>query len=314
MEVRFSQSADLERYLYRKGIGLIGKEKIRQLLSDHFPEYAPSTISEIHSIQKNSFRVDNACPPAFLKWIPDDDCRGNNEIRKYKEILDGDEICIPALLATIPSPGGVLGVWEWLEGEDLRTANRENIPHAFLMLGKYHRKQREHAQLESDITHKKYESIADLLDSELEYTWAFANDSLKCECRGLLAVLENGFPTLNHGDVHPGNMVFSKGKMYFIDWGYSHIGFNFSDLSYLWDNSICSNCPDGWWMIKGEEAEKSMMAYLESVGLSVQSAKDIMLAVMLRNQLHSYANAIENELEEEAIECMNLINYLVSTG
>ena len=289
---------------------MIEKEKIRQLLSDNLPEYAPSSISEICPIQRNSFRVDHA----FLKWIPDDDHKGNNEIRKYREILDTDDIHIPDLLSIIPTPGGVLGVWKWLEGEDLRIANRERIPQAFEMLGRYHRKRCKVEQLESDITHKKYGSISDLLDSELESIWTFADDSLKCKCRRSLAVLENGFPTHNHGDVHPGNMVFSEGYIYFVDWGYSHFGFNFSDLSYLWDNNICSDCPDGWWMIKGDEAEKSMKAYLESVGQSEQSARDIMLAVMLRNQLHSYANAIGNELEEEAIECKKLIYYLVRTG
>ena len=117
-----------------KGIGLVGKKKIRQLLLDNLPEYAPSSISEIRPIQRNSFRVDHTYRPAFLKWIPDDDCKGNNEIRKYKETLDVDDIRIPELLGVIPAPGGVLGVWKWLEGEDLRTANRERIPHAFEML------------------------------------------------------------------------------------------------------------------------------------------------------------------------------------
>jgi thiamine kinase-like enzyme len=109
-------------------------------------------------------------------------------------------------------------------------------------------------------------------------------------------------------------MVLSEGEIYFIDWGYSHFGFNFSDLSYLWDSNIYSNCPDGWWMIQGEEAEKSIMAYLESIELSKLPARDIMLAVMLRNQLYSYANAVANGLEEAVIECENRLKSLTRTG
>ena len=133
---------------------MIEKDTIRQLLSDNLPEYAPSNISEILPIQRNSFRVDHACNPSFLRWIPEDDCLGNNEIRKYREILDTDDIRIPDLLGIIPMLDGVLGVWKWLDGNDLRTANRERIPNAFEMLGRYHRRQYKKGQLESDITHK----------------------------------------------------------------------------------------------------------------------------------------------------------------
>jgi hypothetical protein len=65
-------------------------------------------------------------------------------------------------------------------------------------------------------------------------------------------------------------------------------------------------------MIQGEEAEKSITAYLESVGLSKLPVRDIILAVMLRNQLYSYANANANGLEEAAIECEKLCIELSS--
>ena len=293
---------------------MIKEENIRLLLVDNLPDYAPESIAQIHPIQRNSFHIQHMYRPTFLKWIPYDDDKGNSEIQKYKEILDANDIFIPEFIGSIPSPDGVLALWEWLGGTDLRTENRQEIPHAFAMLGKYHKKKRKQSSLKSDITRKEYKSIPDLLDAEVEYLWTFSNESLKNDCRRLLAVLENGFPTLNHGDVHPGNMVFSEGEIYLVDWGYSHFGFNFSDLSYLWDNNIYSNCPDGWWMIQGEEAEKSITAYLEAIGLSKLPARDIMLAVMLRNQLYSNTNAIANGLEEEATECENLIKSLARAG
>ena len=293
---------------------MIEKENIRLLLVENLPDYAPESISQIHPIQRNSFHIQHMYRPTFLRWIPYDDDKGNSEIQKYNEILDANDIFIPEFIGSITAPGGVLGLWEWLRGTDLREANRHKIPHAFAMLGKYHKKKRKRSSLESDITREEYKSIPDLLDAEVEYLWTFSDDSMKNDCRRLLAVLENGFPTLNHGDVHPGNMVFSEGEIYFVDWGYSHFGLNFSDLSYLWDNNIYSDCPDGWWMIQGDEAENSIAAYLESIGLSKLPAREIMLAVMLRNQLYSYSNAIANGLEEEAIECENLLKNLAQAG
>lgn len=45
--------------------------------------------------------------------------------------------------------------------------------------------------------------------------------------------VNSGFVTVNHGDVHPGNILNPNGTYHLLDQEYMHIGLNLLDLGYI---------------------------------------------------------------------------------
>lgn len=274
------------------------------------PDIAPNSVSEIERIQENSFRIYRQVDSIFLKWIKHNDIKGQNEIQKYLNSLNPDEICIPRLLGQIRNEDGILGVWEYLDGSDLRENNRSRIPEAFRALGAFHLRHVSQTGAESEITNSIHASISDMLDYEVRIISKISSDSMIQDCRDILRILESGFVTLTHGDIHPGNLILSRDRICFVDWGYSRYTLNFSDLGYLWDRDICNEVPEGWWMIK-EAARDSLQTYLDAIEKGSLSLRELMLAVMIRSQLYSYSNAIRNELKDAIIGCRKRLNCLI---
>lgn len=289
---------------------MIAIQKIRQLLLARMPDIAPDSVSEIKRIQENNFHIQHKSKAAFLRWIENSDRKGQNEIEIYQNQLKADEICIPSLLGLIRTDNGILGIWEYLEGPDLRKSDRHRIPEAFQALGEFHIRHRSKSDSESEITISMYADISDMLDHEITTVSGMSSDPLIHDCRDILESLEIGFVTLTHGDLHPGNLVLSHGRVCFVDWGYSRHTLNFSDLGYLWDSDICIDAPEGWWMII-KEARDSLNAYLDATGKGSLSSREIMLAVMVRSQLHSLSNAIHNEFKDATIKCRDRLKCLI---
>jgi hypothetical protein len=287
------------------------RSRIGELLRQHIPEFAPQTTNGVQVLQGNSFRLSEGALSAFLRWVPKGDRRGETELRYYHSILSETDLRTPRMLATVSTDEGVLGVWEWLEGSDLRHTNRSLLPDAFTLLGQFHVSYKHAGPMESPITLQEYSMTRQLLDAELEILWPFRNSEARPRCRQILAALEAGFPTVNHGDVHPGNIVLADNLLHFVDWGHAHRGLNFTDLDYLWDTRIQDPCPDDWWVISGSEASSSLTAYLRASGVVGVDAAEVIRAVMLWNQLCTHSNAVHNGLEAEAKHCKVLILELL---
>ena len=215
------------------------------------------------------------------------------------------------MLAAIRMAEGTLAVWQWLEGPDLRQEHRPLLPDAFTLLGRFHLSQKHSGPVESPVTHREYATSHELLDAELDVLWSFGDLKVKHRCRQILATLEAGLQTVNHGDVHPGNIILARNRLHFVDWGYAHRGLGLTDLAYLWDTRIHSECPDDWWVISGTEASNSLSAYLSASGEENISQLEVARAVMVWNQLCTHLNAVRNGLEVEVERSKKLIFELL---
>ena len=276
--------------------------RISKLLWEHIPEFAPRTLDGVQIIQGNSFCLSDGALSAFLRWIPNGDWRGETELRYYRTILSTADLPTPRMLAAVRTAEGTLAVWQWLEGSDLRQEHRSLLPAAFTLLGRFHLSQKHSGPVESPVTHREYATSHELLDAELD-----ADLKARHRCQQILATLEAGLQTVNHGDVHPGNIILAGNRLYFVDWGYAHRGLGLTDLAYLWDTRIHGGCPDDWWVISEMEASNSLSAYLSASGEEDIDQSEVARAVMVWNQLCTHLNAVRNGLEVEVERSKKLI-------
>ena len=244
--------------------------------------------------------------------MPNGDTLGKVELRYYRTILSTSSLPTPRMLAAVRTTEGTLGLWQWLEGSDLRQEHRSLLPDAFTLLGRFHVSQRRSGPVESPVTHRKYATSHELLDAELDALWPFGDLKARQRCRQILASLEAGLQTANHGDVHPGNIILANEQIHFVDWGHAHRGVGLTDLAYLWDTRIHDKCPDDWWVISGEEASNALSAYLSASGQEHIDQLEVARAVMVWNQLCTHSNAVRNNLEVEAERSKKLVLELLS--
>lgn len=273
--------------------------RISNLLRQHIPEFAPRTPAGVRIIQGNSFCLSDGASSAFLRWIPNGDWRGETELRYYRTILSTTDFPTPRMLAAVRTSEGTLAVWQWLEGSDLRQEHRSLLPDAFTLLGRFHLSQKHSGPVESPVTHREYATSHELLDAELDALWSFGDLKARHRCRQILSTLEASLQTVNHGDVHPGNIILAGNRLYFVDWGYVHRGLGLTDLAYLWDTRIHEECPDDWWIISGTTASKSLCSYLRASDQRDIDQLKVARAVMVWNQLCTHSNAVRNNLEAE---------------
>jgi Ser/Thr protein kinase RdoA (MazF antagonist) len=215
----------------------------------------------------------------FAKWIALDDARGRNELEINQTILREAVIPAPKLLYVLPGGEGTLGIWEWVEGGDLRHAQRELLPQAFSRLGAFHATQRGEGPLSSPISGRLYATIKDFLKGETHYLCADLPRGLRKSCARLLSRLECGYVTIIHGDMHPGNLCAAVDGPLLVDWGYSRWSINLLDLDYV--RSIDIQPPESdWWAIQPQEAQPVLEAYYSTCGMTGQDGMFLQQAVM----------------------------------
>ncbi|MEZ0396619.1 MAG: phosphotransferase [Anaerolineales bacterium] len=225
----------------------------------------------------------------FAKWIADDDERGRNELEIYRTVLRRADLPTPALLHVLPAGPGRLALWEWLDGEDLRQEGRQLLPQAFRLLGHFHAAQRHTGPLSSPVTAQVYASVADLLQGEAATLAALLPPSFRQPCADFLMRLTCGYPTLIHGDMHPGNLRRVAEGLYFVDWGYARRSLNLFDLDYIRSLDLGDQITE-WWHIRPEEAVHILPAYFEAAGLSACDCWAIHRGVMLWSALWAHFN------------------------
>ena len=251
-------------------------------------------------IQENAFEVRTESCSYFVKWIAEDDEYGQNEIRINQEILADNELPAPRLVEVIKTSAARIACWEWLNGSDLRQNERQHLARAFERLGQFHKKQRHHGSVYSPITRQPFLSAKELLDDDWNFLTT-ACDIPQYARRSHLAPLETGYPTIIHGDMHPGNLRLTANGLYFVDWGFAQPSLNLFDLDYIHAIALDPN-PD-WWIIRPDEAASVLPSYYQSCGMDGANQSQLQRSIMIYTELHSLYNATQKNNQEGAAHC-----------
>jgi len=264
-------------------------------------------------IQDNVYLLSDGGRSYHVKWIPGDDKLGFNEIRMNAEVLRGGAPA-PRLAFAVETDGGHVAAWESLPGSDLREHNRAALPEAFAVLGRFHRAHRSRGPVHSNVTDSDYPAIPDMLRAELDFCCAPLPNarSVKPRAAEILAPIESGYPTVVHGDFHPGNIIANAEGIFFLDWAYAHQGVNLLDLDYVESARLAREREElQWWTIGPDEAGPVLSRYFEAAGLGNLDAARVHRAVMLRAQLRAHANARRRGNDEGAAIALRNIHELL---
>ena len=246
-------------------------------------EWAFETLNE------NAYRLVQKERRYFAKWIAADDERGRNELEINRTVLPQSGLPAPKLLYVLPAGEGRLAVWEWAGEEDLRIHGRDLLPQAFRLLGNFHAGQRHPGPVSSPVTGRSYASVPDLLQGEADDLGGLLPPAWRPRCAAGLAILECGYPTLIHGDMHPGNLRRAVDGVLFVDWGYSRRSLNLFDLDYIRSVDL-EDDPHEWWHIRPPEAERILPDYFAAAGLGTLDHRTVHRGVMLWSALWAHHN------------------------
>lgn len=264
--------------------------------------------------QENVYLLVNGGLKYHVKWIPAEDELGRNEVNVNATVLRDSAVPAPRMMLAAETEGGLVAAWEKLDGADLRAGNRQALPEAFRILGRFHLAERRDGPVHSNITGKDYPAIKELLRDEFQLHCSLLPDgqSLEQNCSPALERLECGFPTFVHGDFHPGNIIKNDSGIFFLDWAYAHRGVNLLDLDYVESIELeleGEKLP--WWTIGPAEAEAALSAYFDACGLRLRDMMSIHRAVMLHAQLRSHTNARRHGNEAGAAVALSNIRQLL---
>lgn len=287
------------------------ENEIIQALKNQVSEFADINEQQLEPIQEGAYQL-HTDPSYFIKWIPNGDQLGQNEIWVNQNILKKINIPTPRLICTIKTAKGSIACWEWLDGEDLRFQHRDWLPLAFTKLGKFHAKQHNNQPVYSLITHRSFNTISELLKIELEFLCSYHDNSVLQKARSIFSLLEFGYPTYIHGDLHPGNIRLIGNSLKFVDWSYCKNSLSLFDLSYIETINFDGAELNGWWNITPEESVSVLHSYYNACGLNRFDFKQTHYAVMLWAKLWSYFNCISNNNKNEAIVCRQHIDQLIA--
>jgi hypothetical protein len=265
-------------------------------------------------VQENVHLLASGDQSYHVKWISAEDKLGQNEVSINQTILRDGSVPAPRLVFVGETDGGLVALWEKLDGVDLRIHNRQALPDAFRILGRFHLAQRCDGAIHSNITDKDYAAIGEMLRDELELHCSLLPDGelIGRRCAPVLALLEQGFTTLVHGDFHPGNIIENGSGIYFLDWAYAHRGLNLLDLDYVQSIKLGQESEElPWWTIGPAEAEPVLTAYFEACELSRLDTKIVHREVMLHAELRSHTNARKRGNETGAVAAVRNILRLL---
>ena len=242
------------------------------------------------ALGENTYLIQQNEQVFFAKWIAGNDRRGQNEIEINRMVLGVTSLPVPKLLRVLPAGADRLAVWEWVEGDDLRSKHRERLPEAFRRLGEFHAARRGKGPISSPITGQTYETVEAFLEGETRALCMDLSPAQQEACACRLQRLSCGYPTLIHGDMHPGNVRLGSSGLMFLDWGYARRSINLFDLDYV--RSIPIRPPEtDWWIIQPEEAEGVLAAYFSTCGLPDAETGEIHFAVMVWAALWNLYNS-----------------------
>jgi len=139
-----------------------------------------------------------------------------------------------------------------------------------------------------------------MLVSESDRLTAHFDENIRVRCGEIISRLAAGYPTLIHGDVHPGNFLLSDRQIYLVDWSYACNSLNLLDLDYIHSLTIqVGNLP--WTIIQPTEAAMVLPAYFRAAGLGHLDPFLTHQAVMVWNLLRNHENFVQNGYRAEAV-------------
>ena len=231
-------------------------------------ELGLSASASLVSLTERSFQLQDGDSRFLVKWIADSDTWGQNEIRANMALVQLADAPAPRMVSTVEVAGATIACWEWLAGTDLRVHSRELLPTAFAQLGRFHLARRHHGPLCSPTTGKAYGTIEALLAHELALLSASLDGAIRASCAPFFGLLgQAGYPTIVHGDMHPGNILSCADGLRFVDWAYSLSSLNLFDLSYIQSVPLAGDSEAAWWAIGPQEARAILPAYFQASGL-----------------------------------------------
>ncbi|MBN2004418.1 MAG: phosphotransferase [Anaerolineae bacterium] len=262
---------------------LRGSEEVRTQIGDFLLEPLQENVYGLMNDRGKRF---------FVKLIAEDDRRGNNELHVNQTLSKTGELPAPQLLFNVKMPGATAACWEWSAGVDLRYRHRELLPQVYAQLGQFHLARKNDGCVCSPATYAEYDSIPAFLAGELEALGSFLDQAEQRRCAAAFSLLEAGFVTTIHGDMHPGNVRRTEDGFQVVDWEFSVNSLNLLDLDYLQSLPGLETEPDDeWWNILPEESEKILPAYFEACGMGDADWRSIHLAVMAWAALRAHYNA-----------------------
>ena len=284
--------------------------ELLNLLIAHPPVGLPGGDLAARVIQENVFQVRVGGRDFFVKWIASGNAHGQNELRIGRAFARLKSIPAPRMLFEQAVVGGVIAGWEWIQGRDLRERNREHLPQAFACLGEMHRQMRNSSEITAPLGSARYATVREMLAAETHRLAAPFEAPIQARCLAIVARLDVGYPTLIHGDMHPGNILLEGEHVWIVDWSYACNSLNLFDLDYILSMPLAETGP-AWTVIRPEEAGLVLEAYFRAAGMEKVDIARVHQAVMVWNLLRNYENAILNGYRAEAqLTREQLVNLL----
>jgi hypothetical protein len=262
------------------------------------PPQFPAGEVVVREMQENVFQVKVGRHPFLVKWIGTDSSRGQNELRIGRLFGRFAVVPAPRLLFETALDHGVIGGWEWIEGHDLREEGRENLIEAFTRLGEFHAALRNNGEVFSPPNGGKFAGVKEMLAAETHRLCTPFDQGIRERCVDIVSKLEVGYPTMIHGDMHPGNIIATEKKIWFVDWSYACNSLNLFDLDYIQSYALPPTGP-AWSQITPQEAVMVLPAYFQAAGLEDINYFQVHHAVMVWALLRTYDNSVINGYRAE---------------
>lgn len=252
----------------------------------------------VREIQANVFQVKSGGHLFLVKWIAANNQNGQNELRIGRLFARFPVVPAPRLVFETLTRDGTLGGWEWIDGHDLREQGREFLLDAFTRLGELHRMLRNDGEVQVPPRGERYPCLAELLAGEAYRLTAPFDSKTRSRCTEILGRLQVGYPTLIHGDMHPGNVLTNDRRVWLVDWSFACNSLNLFDLDYIYSTALPPSGP-AWSQITPMEAVLALPAYFQAAGLDHIHYFETHHAVMVWNVLRSYENGVINGYRAE---------------
>jgi len=273
-------------------------EELLRSLQTNPPGALPPGRLSVRQVQENVFRVEAGGWPFLVKWIAANNTAGQNELRIGRLFARYPVVPAPRLVFEQPGESGTLAGWEWIDRSDLRLQGRENLIEAFTRLGELHRMLRNTGEVISPPNGPRYANVTEMLAVETYRLTAAYDLPAQGQCGDILARLGSGYATLIHGDMHPGNIIASGERVWFVDWSFTCNSLNQFDLDYVLSVALPPGGP-AWAKIYPREAALALPAYFRAAGLDGLQYFQVHQAVMLWNLLRNYENCVINGYRAE---------------
>jgi aminoglycoside phosphotransferase (APT) family kinase protein len=159
---------------------------------------------------------------------------------------------------------------------------------------------------------RDFPSIREMIESEMEAHCRHLHDGRQIKEKALprLRILENGYPTLSHGDMHPSNVICDGSSVYFIDWANGHNGLGLMDLDRIHTVYLRTN-GDYADIINPQESRAVLESYFRAAGIGELNIDNVQHAVMLLNQLRLHSYGVEDDYVERRVLARKNIDTLL---